>query len=289
MLGELETILSGMSTTSNSNFTEIKNLLGTINANASNASSYASSTKSNTTTNNTASETGILSQKLSWLITANKAHGSLERTSAGSQNWTCPTGVYFVFIVLVGGGGGGGGGCSSYRPSYSAGYDVPGTSGSGGGGGALVMAIASVTPGTVYALTVGAGGSAGAAGSSGTSAGSGGQSKFGTVVIADGGIGGAQPVSDSYKRTPKSGGSGGKSARYLLTKGIITFEEAGASGDSGSSYTSDSEGGYITPTGGSGGKGHLTYGAGGSGGNGSSANTGNPGSAGSAGYAYLFW
>ena len=61
-------------------------------------------------TNNTASKTGILSQKITYLINQNEAHGSVERTTAGSQNWACPAGVYQVLVIATGGSGGGGGG-----------------------------------------------------------------------------------------------------------------------------------------------------------------------------------
>lgn len=55
------------------------------NTNASNASSYANSAKSNTATNNTASSTGILSQKLSYIINqlgtiSTNINNSIEKT-----------------------------------------------------------------------------------------------------------------------------------------------------------------------------------------------------------------
>ena len=109
-LDGIEEIKNLLNTTTNTKIDAVKSVVDTINGNVN-------TINSNVATNNTASETGILSQKLSWLITANKAHGSVERTSAGSQNWTCPAGVYEVFAILVGGaggGGGGGGGKSSY-------------------------------------------------------------------------------------------------------------------------------------------------------------------------------
>ena len=61
-------------------------------------------------TNNTASETGTLSQKASQIIALNKAHGSLSRSTAGTQNWTCPAGVYQVYVTIISASGGGGGG-----------------------------------------------------------------------------------------------------------------------------------------------------------------------------------
>lgn len=65
---------------------------------------------------------------------------------AGTYYWTAPPGVTQVFVALIGGGGGG--------PSA-----IPNTGGGGAGGGAYAARSAvPVTPGTVYTLTVGAGG-----------------------------------------------------------------------------------------------------------------------------------
>lgn len=76
-----------------------------------------------------------------------------------SGTWTCPVGVTVVMLEGVGGGGGGGGGAGGGTVTSRQ------TTGGGGGGGALMghMTVA-VTPGTVYAVTVGAGGAGGAAG-----------------------------------------------------------------------------------------------------------------------------
>ena len=47
-------------------------------------------TKSTTIENNVAS-----------ILAINKAHGSLERSTAGSQNWTCPQGVYHIYATII--------------------------------------------------------------------------------------------------------------------------------------------------------------------------------------------
>ena len=63
------------------------------NTNATNASSYANSAKSNTATNNTASSTGILSQKLSYIINqlgtiSTNINNSIEKTFVSTASNT---------------------------------------------------------------------------------------------------------------------------------------------------------------------------------------------------------
>lgn len=211
-------------------------------------------------------------------------HGSAEFTTAGNHNWVCPEGVHLVHVVLVGGGGGGGGGGTSYRPASNAGYSVPGSSGAGGGGGALVMGIVPVTPGVSYVITCGAGGTAGNVNSDG---GDGGDSKFDSLLFADGGYGGNGP-SDGYNATNAIGGEGGKIRYNSLVRGVITHVSEGLAGSNGSLYMTN-DGSYITPSSKSGGLGNLDRGAGGSSGAGSNSNTGNKGSAGNPGYVSIFW
>lgn len=70
-------------------------------------------------------------------------HGNVYFSS--STTWTCPANVTMVYAEAWGGGGGG----------------LGGTGGSAGGGGYAAGWI-SVTPGTVYTITIGAGGAANA-------------------------------------------------------------------------------------------------------------------------------
>ena len=90
-----------------------------------------------------------------------------------SGNWTCPAGVTKVLATVVGGGGGGRGSTS-------------GTSGNSGGSGGYGTGVLTVTPGTVYTVTVGAGGNGGAVNTAGSA---GGTSTFSTIS-ATGGAGG---------------------------------------------------------------------------------------------------
>lgn len=99
-------------------------------------------------------------------------------SSPGTTNFTVPAGVTKLLIEVRGGGGGGGKG--------NAGGGAVGQGGSGGGYG---MGIFAVTPGSVHAVTVGAGG-LGASGGTCTVGGSGGSSSVGALISATGGGGG---------------------------------------------------------------------------------------------------
>ncbi len=115
-----------------------------------------------------------------------------------SRTWQVPRGVNLVHACAVGGGGGGGGGGASFG-------------GGGGGSGAYASAIIPVQPGQTYALVVGGGGASAPPNSTG---GAGGASRFGNVVVAQGGLGGASANPDSH------GGTGGAAiAGTLLVPG----------------------------------------------------------------------
>jgi hypothetical protein len=94
--------------------------------------------------------------------------------STGSCTWTCPAGVTKIKLVVVGGGGGGAGN-----------YD----GGTLGGYGGFGIGFYTVTPGTAYAVTIGAGASGAGAGATG---GTGGSSSFGSLLTATGGTGGVR-------------------------------------------------------------------------------------------------
>ena len=115
---------------------------------------------------------------------------------------------YSVEYLIVAGGGaggasvrGGGGGGGGYRSSVV---------GESSGGGAPAEATLTVTPGSVYSVTIGAGGLTGTYGlgneaSAGTN---GSDSSFGSITSAGGGGGGASD-SSGPGRNPSPGGSGG--------------------------------------------------------------------------------
>lgn len=108
-----------------------------------------------------------------------------------SSSFVIPAGVTQIRIRLVGGGGGASGN-SSAQPS-----------GAGGGGGGYSEGLFNVTPGSSFAITIGAGGTGGSASGSG---GTGGTSSFGALCSATGG----QP--GQYATGAVSGGGGGSAS-----------------------------------------------------------------------------
>lgn len=88
--------------------------------------------------------------------------------TSGTSTWTCPAGVTRIKVTIFGGGGGAAGPCN----------------GDGGAGG-LGWNYFTVTPGTGYAVTIGAGG-AGTLSSPGSA---GGTSSLGSLISATGGGG----------------------------------------------------------------------------------------------------
>lgn len=172
-----------------------------------------------------------------------------------STTWTCPANVTRVRCRVWGGGGGGGADTTT-----SAG-------GSGGGGGGYTEGAFTVTPGTTYAITVGAGGLAGSnAGGAGNPGGAGGTSSFSSFATAAGGGGG--PGAGSNTASPGGGGAGGQLCLTGANGGIayIVGNSAYASGTGGAAPFG---GGSPSPNVGSGGtSGNFP----GGGANGSSAN-----------------
>jgi hypothetical protein len=114
-----------------------------------------------------ATASGQLQMAIALRTSAINSSGTpLVYNSAGSLTFTPPTGVTMVRVTVIAGGGGGSGG------------------GGTGGNGGIAIGAYTVTPGTGYAITVGAGG-AGSAGTGGT----GGSSSFSTLATATGGAG----------------------------------------------------------------------------------------------------
>lgn len=187
-------------------------------------------------------------------------------TSSG--NYTVPSNVYLVEVLVVGGGGGGGG------------TGATGTVAGGGGGGAggtINRQLIAVTPAQVIACTIGAGGTAGAVGNGSTTnggtGGTGGTSTFGTVS-APGGVGGAGgsiASSAPFNRAPGgTGGGGGASGGHgRFQNGATVVFTAGVGGNSVGTGGTASGGGGGGASYGNGGNGGTTGGAGNA-----SANTG---------------
>lgn len=136
-------------------------------------------------------------------------------TTSGTSTWTVPSCVSTVTVQTWGAGGGGGSGGTTLQDD-----------GSGGGGGAFSSSVLSVTQGTVYNLSVGAGGIGAVHTGSGKKGDNGGDSWFGSssTVFAQGGIGGLGVGQPGYG-SPSPGG--------LITAGRGQIKYSGGSGASG--------------------------------------------------------
>ncbi|MCU0832917.1 MAG: hypothetical protein MUC77_00575 [Chromatiaceae bacterium] len=158
------------------------------------------------------------------------AHAQVTDTfdTPGTTTWTVPTGVTSITVEAWGGGGGGGGRAGSSGTATAR----------GGGGGAYARGVLTVTPGSTYTLTVGAGGAGGAAGANAGSAG--GNSTFGVgpLVRAAGGSGGSAATSGA-------GGLGGTLADSI---GDLRFRGGNANSGGGGGAGSTGEGGDTTGT-----------------------------------------
>lgn len=88
---------------------------------------------------------------------ASSAVAKGSQTFNASSTWTAPAGVTAVNYIVAAGGGGGGAACNS---TTNANYNF---ATGGGAGGEVARGTFSVTPGTTYPITVGAGGAGGTA------------------------------------------------------------------------------------------------------------------------------
>ena len=169
------------------------------------------------------------------------------------------------YLVIAGGGGGGsnggsGGGAGGYRSSVS---------GENSGGGASAESPLTLTEGTTYTITIGAGGTDSRTFAGYATGASGNNSVFDSITSIGGGRG---AYGGSNNDTVASGGSGGGASRYN-TYGTLT----GGAGTSGQGYAGGNgfnTGNYFQSGGGGG--------AGGVGGN-ASGTTNNIGGVGGAG------
>ena len=179
-----------------------------------------------------------------------------------------PIGNYSVNYLVVAGGGSGGA-----------------SSGGGGGAGGVLAASASLTSGTAYTVTVGAGGAGATSPSNGNNGNASSISALVTTVA--GGGGGSQSL------TGNSGGSGGGGGGVVTAAGGTGTSGQGYSGGTGSGSTGGGGGGAGAvgtngsgSTGGNGGNGILSSISGssvyyGGGGGGNASGTGGSGGGGS--------
>ncbi len=164
---------------------------------------------------------------------ANSSTNLVEITS--TQSWTAPAGVTRVIVHACGGGaggsGGGGGGGGSTTTAASG-----GGSSHNGGSAYIVTTTFTVVPGTVYSITIGAGGTGGAGGAggganaagttgvTGTAGGQGGTTSFGSLAHFGGGFSGPGGNPGSL------GGAGGTSGNYLAQTNYGGLMPTGANG-----------------------------------------------------------
>ena len=156
--------------------------------------------------------------------TTKAAAGSKTFTSSGT--FTVPAGVTSIDIFCVGGGASGG---SIATPSGGG----KRFTGGGGSGKTATKKAYTVTPGSSFTVTIGAGGSTyqPTGYTDYTAAGSGGTTSFGSVISASGGVGSA-----SNSSSGANGGSGGGSRGSISTSsGAVT--QGGAGGSDGSDGT----------------------------------------------------
>jgi hypothetical protein len=124
---------------------------------------------------------------------------------AETTSFTVPLGVGLIRATAIGGGGGGGGSNGTYAAA-------------GGGAGGFASGTFAVTPGSVVAVTVGAGGVGGYAGpagpngAAGAAGGLGGTSSFGDLCSATGGQGGQFQSTEATPGGEGGQGSGGEIA-----------------------------------------------------------------------------
>jgi hypothetical protein len=192
-------------------------------------------------------------------------------STAGNHTWTCPPGVTSVEVECWGGGGGGGGAGAEYNAA-----------GGAAGGSYVQVATMSVTSGTVYNLTVGAGGTGGTTVSNSSNpsvdnGGIGGSSFFGNSVagnssdaqvLAVGGMGGNGNVTPNGVTGARWGGAaGGVASNTGNLPASPTVNNAGTSG------------GTSLPLSGTGTSSQTSSGAGGAGAGAAGSNAGGAGGA----------
>jgi hypothetical protein len=184
-----------------------------------------------------------------WASVSATTSGQISYTANGIYSWTAPTGVTSVTVTATGAGAGGGSG------NVSGGGTEYG--GGGGGGGEIAIGSVAVTPGDVYAPTVGAGGAGGTepggtgtaggltqfAGDAANVTGNGGSAGAGAGTGANGagGIGGT----GSSASTHHNGGAG-------ATGSTITYGGGGGSsaGTSAVGNSATTAAGAAAPAGG---------------------------------------
>lgn len=178
---------------------------------------------------------GIFSNGAEWYRTLGM-FGSLINVQAftGTDTYTPTSGMNSCLVISTGGGGGGGG-VDGLDADCGAG------AGGGGGGATCIEFFPASTVGASQAVTIGAGGTAGT--DSGGDGGNGGDTTFGALHTAGGGVGGTgRQTANSGEVT--NGGAGG-----TATGGLVNI--AGGRGGPGIQIEISQEAAFGGPGGGS--------------------------------------
>ena len=162
--------------------------------------------------------------------------GDTVLTFTANGTFTPPAGIASVQYLVVGGGGGGGGITNTNA----------GGAGGGGAGGLLTASGFAVTPGNVYNITVGAGGTGATCAGTCTAGTNGGDSIFDAVVAEGGGRGGYVGSNNGV-----AGGSGG-GGRLGGTGGGGTGGQGNAGGNGDGTSAADAGAGGGGGAGGAG-------------------------------------
>lgn len=127
-----------------------------------------------------------------------------------NDSWVAPAGVYFAKVICVAGGGGGG--LTGSTGSGGDAGDYQQWPGGKGGYGGVGISVVAVSPGTSYAIAIGAGG---VAGTSTSNSGPGGNSSFGSsLVTSTGGTGGTAGLGLAYPKAVDGVPGYGTTATY---------------------------------------------------------------------------
>lgn len=185
------------------------------------------------------------------VIHTEQAVANVTRTYTAGDTWNKPAGLKEVLVLAVGAGGGGGSGRRGAASSQR-------SAGGGGGGGAMVWRrIPAASLASSETITIGAGGPGGAAQTADSSNGNagtiGGDTSFGTLVIADGGGSGA---AGSTGGSGTGGSSGGLASACTPAFGPNTWSghpRVTPSASNGSDGSNGLNGSGAAPSGGAGG------------------------------------
>jgi hypothetical protein len=212
------------------------------------------------------------------------------QTFTGSGTYT-PTSGMLQALVITTGAGGGGGGADTNGSSMTAG-------GGGGAGGTVIELFNAAAIGASQTVTIGAAGTAGS--NTGGGGGTGGDSTFGALHTAYGGVGGYGSGSAQSNPTLSPGGAGGSAANgdvniaggagapaSLLDVTTLSIYQA-AGGNGGASFWGGGGlGGYVSSGAAQAGNAGGSAGAGGGGAANRDQTAGEAGGAGAGGYCLV--